>query len=239
MNNTETTTTVKIQNTFDFGLAINAATRMYARMHDQNVLNTLDRFFHHMIPYIDKCTLICVVRDLQPNSIDAFYPVPTEQEDQYYALLDFLMVEYLNRTIEQEPDWKRRPDYVLSLIGRDMYCVSENSTLRKVLFLSNEEFIDWAKSNIKKPIPVAANNLTAPVSITAEYLPDFNVICLLMVQYSVGRYTYMPDTAASFVKANLDLIDKQTALKILHEIIDDLDPCWSPLVHAIKTKLDI
>lgn len=141
MNNTETNT-VMIHNTYDFGLAINAATRMYDRTHDQNVLNTLDRFFHQMMPYIDKCTLNCVVRDLQPNSIDAFYPVPAEQEDQYYALLDFLMTEYLNRSIEQEPDWKRRPDYVLSLISRDMYCVSENSTPRKALFLSDEEFMD-------------------------------------------------------------------------------------------------
>ena len=71
---------------------------------------------------------------------------------------------------------------------------------------------------------------------------DFGCIINSAVRYSLGRYTYMPSTAAEFVLKYLNYLDKKTISVIICDIDEALKNEDLPLRKIwveLKSKLEI
>lgn len=67
-----------------------------------------------------------------------------------------------------------------------------------------------------------------------DAVEDFNLLCLLMVRYSVGRHTHMPDTAAEFVMNNIEHINSHTAEKMIEAVAGQGNDGWYQMRKALK-----
>lgn len=212
-----------IYNPYNFGLALNSATRMYRREPKQDVLTAVSSLFNALLPYLDDRTLFCSAEDLQVDAADAYESIPEDQQKEFCELRELLMMECFNREMEdysEEYNKERR----LIPMAYTMRCLSSGYP-REALFKTEAEFWNWVTERLGPSRKYRGETVTE-ISITKELLPAFRKICLLMVQYSVGRQTYMPGTSAGFVVLNRHLLDTATKTAICEAVAGDRDSCW-------------
>ncbi|MCD8082216.1 MAG: hypothetical protein LUE86_01495 [Clostridiales bacterium] len=219
----------------DFGYALTAAVRMWRRAPEYPALAALDTAFATLMPYIDNTTILCAVRDMQPDSVETRYRDQEDKEEpkKFVRLRDMLIAEYVGRNLAGVGE-SCMMDQMLVGLAREMRCISYYDS-NHGCFKTSEEFLAWTDKTCKPhkwELP-----LTDDIPIEEDILPYFNRICLDMVRYSVGRRTCMPEKTARFVADNIDLIDTETAKAMLDAITEDTDPDWDYAKKMLNEKL--
>ena len=213
----------------DFGLALNAAVRMYRRSADEDGLALLEAYFGQAMQYIDSRTLWCALADLRPDYAEPF--VPEISEEQLGCVSDLRMriaQEYFLRSADDE--------YMLYSRARNGNLITAPDG-QEGMFADGEAFLGWLhKLRGSGQEPVGYTDVPE-VPLPPECAKKFGQLVVLMCQYSVRRLTYMPLTAAQFAMANKDAIGENELRDIWEAIGKDGDPAWYRLQEWLKDKL--
>ncbi|MCD8083006.1 MAG: hypothetical protein LUE86_05755 [Clostridiales bacterium] len=228
-----------IKNADDFGLAINAATRMYRRTQGPEILAALCVTFDTLMAYMDDRTLIGMIRDFQPNSVETWGRGNKDdagEPEKFFKLREELMIEYTNRKLTERTG-QRMTSYSVAYIGQMMEAIGDGH--HTGCFETSEKFVEWAKEHCRAGGESKWKESGNRIPVGEDYLPYFNLICLNMVLYSWRRQTYMPDTAASLIKANIGLIDEETAKRMIEASEDDEgNTCWIGMRKALREQFE-
>ncbi len=217
-----------IKDAWHFGIAFTSACRVYRRKPEDEMLELIWRIYERFLPYIDNVSVLCAARDFQP--IITAIPqdtvtIPNAHEKRFYELRERVMAEYLNRTIQEEGLSYRK-------IGEAMQCISDIFPPVGV-FETADQFERWAEAHIGDAVRCCVKEHDE-VPLPEDAVEDFNLLCLLMVRYSVGRHTHMPDTAAEFVMNNIEHINSHTAEKMIEAVAGQGNDGWYQMRKALK-----
>lgn len=221
----------------DFGLAFNTMTRMMCRDRNRGLLELVKRTLAEYLPYFSPRTLVCAIRDLRPES-DPWDPeIPEDQREEYENILGLLVKQCLTlKNQEVASDFQKKSNLIS--LAKECYLVP--GVYDRAWFSSTDDFVQWVEENqLQEPAEYSKDCYDKPIPIRRECLKDFGEVCFWMIKYSIGRLSYMPYAAMTFVRVNLKLLDLETMqnMKDYLKANGGNDEVWIKLMAALNGEI--
>ena len=140
------------------------------------------------------------------------------KEDVFKDHVGKMSVKSIIRTArERRPGeyWKKRAVRELASEGEFTQCY-RNERFWK--FPSKDAFEEWVYENRLNEGDGIPEWKEECLTVEIDFLPDFYQLCLATVQYSYGRYSYMPGACRDFIKKNSALLSSRDIKHIADEI---------------------
>ena len=210
-----------IQDAEDFGLFFNCLTRRYLWDYDEELLDLIQRIMDRYLPYFSARTLICSIRDFAEGKDGVFcmcqQEKPKDQEERYFQALMQMVKRYLSMKLSGSTDthWNALQIRALASEG---YFTEDYRQREKWMFPSKDAFVKWVYENHLDENDGIYLWEGDQLPITADFLPDFYILCQACVQYSYGRMSYMPYACRTFIWDNIALFSDEGIKRIADEI---------------------
>lgn len=204
---------MRIENADGFGLAFNCIVRLYKRNCDVELLVLLNRICDAYLRWFRLQTVFCAVRDLLCDRLgEENLRVPEEQKKEFEILLQRLVRQCITLECSRCENDNLREENLYEF-GKQVGLIP--GVYENVKFQSAEDFLIWVKEyHLDKPAEHRMNHSKKTLPIERGFIRDFGKICLLMIQYSLGRKTHMRYACYTFVYHNIRLLDDKMLVEI-------------------------
>lgn len=220
----------------DFGYMLIAAVRMYRRKYDPEIVDSLYVLSKNFMPALSNGNLEAILRELQPDSVESGLPIPEVQQEAVDRLYERLASICVCRILgNKNAEWSQHNVSNVRSFGWSSGCLQGRFKEMPI-----EVFINWCKKILAdRTYTVEEFNLSKELAISDEQIDGMRYLMVLGLEYASGRKSMMPMIAAGFISANIDLVEKNTAVEMLQIIQNTYDSCFLELQEQLAAIVNV
>lgn len=215
------TKSFRITDTEAFGLAWNCAIRTAA---DEQDVDVVGRLYDSFGKSFGIRTMTTAVRDTAEalgysmiNAIEKDFAPAARQK------MNALLVPFWKRLTGLMLERNGRPGYMdLEEMISNTFCNADKEIVAQLWEILNDQ------EKAQKNGTAEKSTLSHEIIVDEKNIPDVNRLAVLMIRYSWGRHTYMPDYAECFVRMVMPILTLDTKKEIRDFINSNNERCNVP-----------